>query len=115
MEVAGQVDDVPLVLAEHPVERPAALWVPVQGEPSLFVPGLDRDLAGSWWIRDVEYYFDFPQAEDDGDPLARSVASPRGTVDLWLWMLRGLDRRSFGAKRVGRDRVAPERQAAQLR
>ena len=96
-------------------ERPAALWVPVQGEPSLFVPGLDRDLAGSWWIRDVEYYFDFPQAEDDGDPRAGSVASPRGTVDLWLWMLRGLDRRGFGAKRIGLDWDAPESQLAKFR
>src|SRR5947208_16130708 len=76
-------------------ERPAALWIPVQGEPSLFVPGLDRDLAGSWWIRAVEYYFDFPQAEDDGDPRAGSVASPPSPVDRWRWMLPAHDPRGF--------------------
>src|SRR5438445_659580 len=96
-------------------ERPAALWIPVQGEPSLFVPGLDRDLAGSWLIREVAYYFDFPQAEDDAVPRAGSVASPRGTVDLWLWMLRGLDRRGFGTKRIGLDWDAPESQVAKFR
>src|SRR3990172_577232 len=31
-------------------ERPEALWVPTTGEPTLFVPGLDRDLVASWGI-----------------------------------------------------------------
>src|SRR5205807_2789867 len=43
-------------------ERPAALWIPVQGEPSLFVPGLARDLAGRRWIRDVQYSLEVPSA-----------------------------------------------------
>jgi len=96
-------------------ERPAALWVPAAGDPALFVPGLDRDLAAGWWIRDVEYYFDFPQAEERGDPRAGPVADPQGTVDLWLWMLKGLDRRGFGGKRIGLDWDAPESLLARFR
>lgn len=88
-------------------ERPEALWVPAAGEPALFVPGLDRDLVAGWWIRDAEYYFDFPHAETNNDPRAGPVATPQGTVDLWQWMLRGLERRGFGAKTIGLDWDAP--------
>lgn len=84
-------------------ERPEALWVPREGEPALFVPGLDRDLVSAWWVRDAEYYFDYPHAEVDGDPRAGGVRSPSGTTNLWVWMLRALDRRGFGAKTVGLD------------
>jgi Xaa-Pro aminopeptidase len=89
-------------------ERPEALWVPAVGEPTLFVPGLDRDLVTSWWIRDAEFYFDYPHAESGNDPRAGSVATPGGTVDLWSWMLKGLDRRGFGGKVIGLDWDAPE-------
>ena len=89
-------------------ERPEALWVPAVGEPALFVPGLDRDLVASWWIRDAEFYFDFPHAETSNDPRTGAVASPRGTVDLWQWMLRGLDRRGLGGKTIALDWDAPE-------
>jgi Xaa-Pro dipeptidase len=89
-------------------ERPEALWVPATGEPALFVPGLDRDLVASWWIKDAEYYFDYPHAERGNDPRAGAVNGPQGTVDLWTWMLRGLDRRGLGAKTIGLDWDAPE-------
>jgi Xaa-Pro aminopeptidase len=89
-------------------ERPEALWVPAVGEPALFVPGLDRDLVAGWWIRDAEYYFDFPHAEANNDPRAGPALSPQGTVDLWQWMLRGLERRGFGAKTIGLDWDAPD-------
>src|SRR3990170_6586747 len=77
-------------------ERPEALWIPREGEPALFVPGLDRDLVTTWWVRDAEFYFDYPHAETNNDPRTSSVADPQGTVNLWQWMLRGLDRRGFG-------------------
>jgi Xaa-Pro dipeptidase len=89
-------------------ERPEALWIPASGDPTLFVPGLDRDLVAGWWIKDAEFYFDFPHAETNNDPRAGSVASPQGTVDLWAWMLKGLDRRGFGNKKIGLDWDAPE-------
>jgi Xaa-Pro dipeptidase len=96
-------------------ERPEALWVPAVGEPALFVPGLDRDLVAGWWIKDAEYYFDYPHAEANHDPRAGSVTSPQGTVDLWTWMLRGLDRRGFGNKTIGLDWDAPESSLKRLR
>ena len=96
-------------------ERPEALWVPATGEPALFVPGLDRDLVASWWIRDAEFYFDFPHAEANGDPRAGPVTDPRGTVDPWTWMLRGLDRRGFGDKTIGLDWDAPDSTLRRLR
>jgi Xaa-Pro aminopeptidase len=91
-------------------ERPEALWVPREGEPALFVPGLDRDLVSSWWVRDAEYYFDYPHAETAGDPRAGAVQSPQGTVNLWQWMLRGLDRRGFGGRTIGLDWELPPTQ-----
>jgi Xaa-Pro aminopeptidase len=91
-------------------ERPEALWVPTVGEPTLFVPGLDRDLVAGWWIRDHEFYFDFPHAETSNDPRVGPAASPGGTVDLWRWMLAGLDRRGFRGKKIGLDWDAPESQ-----
>ena len=92
-------------------ERPEALFIPRQGEPVLFVPGLDRDLVSSWWLRDAEFYFDYPQAEENGDPRAGSVAQPRGTVNLWTWMLRGLQRRGYGDKTIACDWELPPSQA----
>ena len=82
-------------------ERPEALWVPAVGEPTLFCPGLDRDLVAGWWIRDAEFYFDYPNADTTGDPRSGAVADPQGTTDLWQWMVRGLGRRGFGAKTIG--------------
>ncbi|MBI4513034.1 MAG: aminopeptidase P family protein [Gemmatimonadetes bacterium] len=68
-------------------ERPESLWIPAQGEPALFVPGLDRDLVETWWIKDYETYFDFPHAETSWwEP-------PSGKVDLLQWMARGIARR----------------------
>ena len=92
-------------------ERPEALWVPREGEPALFVPGLDRDLVASWWVRDAEFYFDYPHAETNNDPRTSSVADPQGTVNLWQWMLRGLDRRGFGGRAIGLDWEPPPSQA----
>lgn len=75
-------------------ERPEASWVPATGEPALFCPGLDRDrVAGGLAPRRRAPFFDFPHAESDGDPGAASVPRPSGTVDLWRWMLRAVDRR----------------------
>lgn len=96
-------------------ERPEALWIPATGDPALFAPGLDRDLVASWWIRDAEFYFDFPHAETNNDPRTGSVIDPRGTVDLWRWMAQGLGRRGFAAKTIGLDWDAPESTLRKLR
>jgi Xaa-Pro aminopeptidase len=89
-------------------ERPEALWIPATGDPTLFVPGLDRDLVGSGWVRDAEFYFDYPHAEVNNDPRAATVLNPQGTVDLWRWMGVGLAHRGYAAKTIGLDWDAPE-------
>ncbi len=96
-------------------ERPEALWVPASGEPTLFVPGLDRDLVASWWIKDAEFYFDFPYAEQNGDPRAGPITNPQGTVNLWRWIVTGLEKRGFGGKKIGLDWDAPQSQLEQFR
>lgn len=93
-------------------ERPYGLWIPREGEPTLFVPGLDRELVDTWWVKDAEIYFDYPQAETSGDPRTGPVADPTGTVNLWAWMMKGLDRRGFGGKTIG---LGWEPPASQLR
>lgn len=35
-------------------ERPNFLFVPAKGEPVAFIPGLDRDMAASWWVKENE-------------------------------------------------------------
>ena len=95
-------------------ERPYGLWIPREGEPTLFVPGLDRELVNAWWIRDAELYFDYPQAETNADPRTGSVLNPSGTVNLWAWMMKGLDRRGFGNKNIGLDWDPPASQLAVL-
>jgi Xaa-Pro aminopeptidase len=96
-------------------ERPEALWIPATGDPALFAPGLDRDLVSGWWIRDAEFYFDYPHAEANNDPRSGSVTDARGTVDLWRWMAQGLARRGYAAKRIGLDWDAPESTLRKLR
>ena len=95
-------------------ERPYGLWIPREGEPAIFVPGLDRELVDAWWIRDAELYFDYPQAQTNGDPRVGSVLQPVGTVNLWAWMMKGLDRRGFGNKNIALDWEPPATQLAAL-
>ena len=96
-------------------ERPEALWIPATGDPALFAPGLDRDLVSTWWIRDAEYYFDYPHAQANNDPRTATVAGPSGTVDLWKWMAQGLGRRGFAAKKIGLDWDAPDSSLRKLK
>ncbi len=81
-------------------ERPIWLFVPTKGEPALFYPGLDRDLVQSWWIKDGDWYFDFPHSGD----YSRVVWEPGARADLRHWMLQGLAKRGFGSSRLGLDR-----------
>ncbi len=95
-------------------ERPYGLWIPREGEPTLFAPGLDREMVATWWIRDSELYFDYPQALRGADPRVESVANPSGTVNLWEWMIRGLDYRGFATKTIGLDWEPPASQLSVL-
>jgi Xaa-Pro aminopeptidase len=81
-------------------ERPNYLFVPARGEPAAFIPGLDRDMAASWWVKDYEWYFDFPHAGEYN----RVVWKAGERADLFQWMLRGLARRGYGSMKLGIDR-----------
>ncbi len=78
-------------------ERPAWLWVPVEGEPAIFGPGLDRDMYREWWIKDSEWYFDFPHA----GPFNEVLFEKGPKVDLQAWMLQGIAKRGGEAGRIG--------------
>ena len=81
-------------------ERPNYLFVPAQGEPTAFIPGLDRDMVASWWIKDFEWYFDFHHAGE-----YNKVVWKAGPLeDLFIWMLKGLGKRGFGNAKLGIDR-----------
>jgi Xaa-Pro aminopeptidase len=77
-------------------ERPFTLFVPVEKEPVFFVPGLDRDLVSTGWVRDFEWYFDFPHA----GPFDQVTWEAGEKEDLRAWMLRGLKERGFGTARI---------------
>jgi Xaa-Pro aminopeptidase len=81
-------------------ERPNYLFIPAKSEPVAFLPGLDRDMAASWWVKDYEWYFDFPHAGEYNKVVWK--AGPR--ADLFVWMLKGLARRGFGKGTLGIDR-----------
>jgi Xaa-Pro aminopeptidase len=81
-------------------ERPNYLIIPAQGEPFAFIPGLDRDMAASWWVKDFEWYFDFPHAGAYNQDVWK--AGPK--EDLFIWMLKGLAKRGLGDAKLGIDR-----------
>jgi Xaa-Pro dipeptidase len=69
-----------------PSERPVAVYVPVDGDPTLFVPLLEREHAESSWVTRVSCYEEFP-----------------GVVPPVVWMLQRIRSRHPGAHRVGVD------------
>ncbi len=83
-------------------ERPNYLFIPAKGEPTAFLPGLDRDMAASWWIKNFEWYFDFPHAGEYNQNVWK--AGPK--EDLFVWMLKGLAKRGYGSAKLGMDREA---------
>jgi Xaa-Pro aminopeptidase len=83
-------------------ERPFMLFIPAEGAtPTFFHPGLDRDLVGSWWIKDAESYFDFLHGE--GAFPNREVVQMGPTVDLQRWIFKGLRKRGQGGRPLGTD------------
>lgn len=78
-------------------ERPAWLWLPTEGEPAIFGPGLDRDMYREWFIRDFDWYFDYPHA----GPFGQVLFEKGPTVNLTEWMLKSVAKRGGGEGRVG--------------
>lgn len=60
-------------------ERPMGVWVPVDGDPILMLPGLERENAANTGITDARFYDEFP-----------------GDVPAELWMLDQVGRRAIG-------------------
>ena len=81
-------------------ERPNYLFIPAKGDPLAFIPGLDRDMASSWWVKDVQWYFDFPHA----GTFNQVVWNAGPNQDLFVWMLEGLAKKGFGRALLGIDR-----------
>lgn len=84
-------------------ERPAWLWVPTEGELAIFGPGLDRDMYREWFIKDAEWYFDYPHA----GPFNTLVFEKGPTVDLQEWMLKGVAKRGGAAGKIGVESELP--------
>jgi Xaa-Pro aminopeptidase len=80
-------------------ERPNYLFVPAQGEPAAFIPGLDRDMMASWWIKDYEWYFDFPHAGEFNKVQWKAGKK----AELFEWALGGIARRGFAKAKLGID------------
>lgn len=64
-----------------PSERPIGLYIPVGGDPTLYVPLLEQENAADGWIEDIRSYFEFP-----------------GDTHPVLWMVQ-----DCGAQRLGFD------------
>jgi len=84
-------------------ERPFMLYIPAAetAQPTWFHPGLDRDLVGSWWIKDRESYFDLQHGEGAFPNLGQVQMG--ATVDLKAWILKGLRARDAAGRPLGVD------------
>jgi Xaa-Pro aminopeptidase len=76
-----------------------------------FSPGIDRDLITSWWCTENDYYFCYPHAEGGFPNLGDVKTGP--AVDLFGWMLSGLQKHELEGKRIGIDiELSPAQLAA---
>ncbi len=66
-----------------------------------FSPGIDRDLIGSWWCTENEYYFCYPHAEGGFPNRGEVVQGKR--VDLHEWVFENLKKRGYSNKTIGTD------------
>lgn len=92
-------------------ERAIWLFVPAKGEPTIYFPGLDRDLWNTWWIKDREWYFDY--LHHGG---YNAVMWTAGSAEnLFEWMVAGLVKRGYGKKRIAFESHGSDDQIASLR
>lgn len=87
-------------------ERPCWCVFPMN-EDAIFwySPGLDNELVKSWWCTEMNYYYDFPHARG-GYPDKGQVVKGN-TVDLFEWLLEGLEKKGLAAKTIGFDSEFP--------
>ena len=84
-------------------ERTTWVLFPMDEEDTAywFSPGIDRDLITSWWCTENEYYFCFPHAEGGFPNRGQVKTGP--AVDLFDWMLQGLQQHELAGKTIGID------------
>jgi Xaa-Pro dipeptidase len=78
-------------------ERPLWLFVPQQGNPVFFHPAVDGALIDTWWVKDSEWYFDYPHHGD----FNRIGFEPGPPQDLLQWMLSSLSKRGYSRATLG--------------
>tara|TARA_Y100000588_G_scaffold264325_1_gene279079 strand:- start:6976 stop:8190 length:1215 start_codon:yes stop_codon:yes gene_type:complete len=95
-------------------ERPTWSLLPTQEEDTVYwySPGIDRDLIESWWSTENEYYFGYPHAEGGFPNRGQVVQGPN--VDLFEWMLEGLQSRGLGSRTIAVDWTLSESQMASV-
>lgn len=64
-----------------PSERPLGFFIPVTGEPVLFVPLLEMEHAQDTWIADIRTYFEYPGDENPVQWMVRESGAERLAVD----------------------------------
>lgn len=64
-----------------PSERPLGLFIPVNGNPVLFVPLLERENAAATWIGDIRTYFEYPGEEHPVKWMVREAGVSRLGID----------------------------------
>ncbi len=77
-------------------ERPIGAYIPVEGEPVLFVPFLEKENAEANWITDVRTYEEFP-----------------GVVHPILWMIRACGARRLAVDTIPARLLAPAQEAVE--
>jgi Xaa-Pro dipeptidase len=78
-----------------------------------YAPGIDRDLITSWWCTENEHYFCYPHAEGGFPNRGQVVQGPR--VDLFQWLLEGLQRRGLAGGTIATDWTLSADQLATVR
>ena len=95
-------------------ERPTWSLLPTQEKDSVYwySPGIDRDLIESWWSTENEYYFGYPLAEGGFPNRGQVVQGP--TIDLFEWMLQGLQSHGLEGGTIATDWTLSESQIASV-
>ena len=95
-------------------ERPTWSLLPTQEKDTVYwySPGIDRDLIESWWSTENEYYFGYPHAEGGFPNRGQVVQGP--TIDLFEWMLQGLQSHGLEGGTIATDWTLSESQIASV-
>ena len=64
-----------------PSERPIGFFIPQSGNPTLFIPLLEKENAEATWLSDIRTYFEYPGEEYPVNWMLRECAAKRLGVD----------------------------------